>query len=105
MNLRQKKKSLKVFEVLQEDLSCEVIESKMWKKVCSDVTKKITKMKRIQNKLVYIETLSVASIKRTVLRLYENICHSRTGGYDVMLSEEEQRCLVQLDQLPVEGFY
>lgn len=57
------------------------------------------------DKGVYLETLSVESVKRSVSRAYKNIFKTKRRGYEKFLSDEEKRFLFGPDFGLVEGIY
>lgn len=61
-----------------------------WMKFKQCVSKKCTKTDNKDNS-VYFETLSVASVKRTLRRIYRQMFKSQYNGYEKFLSDEERR--------------
>lgn len=53
---------------------------------------------------VYMETLSVESVKRSLCRVCRRIFKSKHSGYNRFLSDEEKR-LMPVDYSLVEGLY
>lgn len=58
-----------------------------------------------KDKRVYLETLSVASVKRSFYRAYKRIFKSKHSGYERFLSDEEKRFMFNIDYSVVEGVY
>ena len=67
--------------------------------------KKCTAIGDIRHKRVYIETLSVSSVKRSLNRICRKFFKSRSNGYEKILSDEEKRLNLATDRSLVEGIY
>lgn len=67
--------------------------------------KRCTAIGDIRHKKVYLETLSVSSVKRSLNRICKKIFKPRSSGYEKFLSDEEKRLYLATDQSLVEGIY
>lgn len=67
--------------------------------------KKCVAISDMREKMVYFETLSVSSIKRSLNRICRKIFSSRSSGYEKFLSDEEKRFYFDIDRRLVEGIY
>lgn len=78
--------------------------STKWAKFKRYVAKKCIVMSELKDRKVYVETLSVVSVKRTLNRLCNKVFQSRYSGYQNFLSDEEKRlCYAVNHRSLVEG--
>lgn len=75
-----------------------------WSKFKNYVAKKRDNID-VKDKRIYLDTLSVASVKRSLFRVYKCIFKSKYSGYDRFLSDEEKRLMLAIDHSLVEGLY
>lgn len=76
-----------------------------WLKLKRYLQKNIVKVTNLKEKRIYVDTLSVSSVKRSCNRLCERIFKSRSSGYEKFLSDEEKRLNLATDLALVEGVY
>lgn len=96
------------FEILHEDIILQQgnINANESFKIKKFLYKKCSKALSIKNKRVYIDTLTVASVKRTIQRFYRKLFSNRLNGYESLLSDEERRLTDVVDyRREVEGVY
>lgn len=80
--------------------------SALWPKLKYYLNIKRVAIKSYREKSVYIETLSMKSIKRSYCRLYKRVFKSNHCGYERLLTEEEKRFSCSIDKYSiVEGAY
>lgn len=92
------------FEPVNEEANKNKIISVKWSKFKHFVGKKRANID-VKDKRIYLETLSVASVKRSVYRVYRRIFKSKHSGYDRFLTDEEKRLMFSKDYSWVEGLY
>jgi hypothetical protein len=65
-------------------------------------------MANVKDRSVYLTTLSAASVKRSLCRMYERVFKSRRSGYEQFLSDEEKKLILMADNCSphiVEQYY
>lgn len=67
--------------------------------------RKCVAVAELRDNRVYIETLSIASVKRSFNRICNRVFKSRSSGYEKFLSDEEIRLQFHTDRSLVEGVY
>lgn len=87
-----------------EEANKNIILSAKWSKFKHYVAKKRANTD-LKDKRVYLDTLSVASVKRSFYRVYRRIFKSKYSGYDRFLTDEEKRLMFAIDHSVVEGVY
>lgn len=91
------------FDILSEDIPSNKL--KLATEKCSKLRKyfsrKCTKIVNINNKSVYIETLSVASAKRSIKQFYKKLFKNHLNGYEQLLTDEERRLTNVVDYINV----
>lgn len=91
------------FDFLSEDLPKNRL--KLAHEKCSKFRKyllrKCTKIVSIDNKRVYVETLSVESAKSSIKQFYKKIFTNRLNGYEQLLTDEERRLTNLVDYVNV----
>lgn len=98
--------SINKSEILEEDIKVKnelKYSITKWTKFKIYINKKSGNKPDNRNKHIYIKTLSVASVNRTLKRIYNKIFRSRYHGYEKFLSEEEKRFIYTMDSYMVEG--
>lgn len=92
------------FVILEEDVPKNVVETTNWQNINEFLSKKVSFVRQIRNRSVYLRTLSVASIRRSVKRICSSLLTSNHEGYEEFLTEEEMRCILKKDTcVPVDG--
>lgn len=100
------KGDFKQIDPLTEDKNQKNISvSVKWDRFKSFVAKKRVTITEIKEKRVYVDTLSVASVKRSVCRVYKRIFKSKRSGYERFLTDDEKRLMFHIDYSVVEGVY
>jgi hypothetical protein len=64
-----------------------------WLEFKKYLIKKYITLSEVKNKRIYIQTLSVASVKSNINKLCKRIFKSRHSGYEKFLSDDEKRLL------------
>lgn len=80
------------FDILYEDLPKETKTSSVkWCKYKKYISRKCN-FENIKNRnIIYFQTLSASSAKRTLARIFNNLFKSQHAGYEKFLSDEEKR--------------
>lgn len=70
-------------------------------KICKYFSRKCSRIFDVKDKSVYIETLTVASTKRTIKRFYTKLFKNRSSGYEQLMTDEERRLNNKLEYISV----
>lgn len=93
----------KNIELLKEEIFSKknVKSNSKWPKFKCYLSKKRICIPNFQNRHVYLETISVNSVKRSLSKICRSIFKSRYNGYEQFLTEDEKRFLFNVDNYSV----
>lgn len=94
LNKENNKNNLEIFETSKTRIKNNTVK---WYHFKTLVSKQCSNISDIKDKSVYIKTLSAASVKRTLCRIYERVFKSRHSGYEKFLTDEEKRLYLLAD--------
>lgn len=84
------------FHILDEESPVAKVKASgvKWSKYKKYLSKKCNSDKTKRKHVAYIETISVSSAKRAIVKIFRNIFVSRYTGYEKFLTEEEKRFII-----------